>query len=197
MGLETRLLAIHDPVAQPARVPAWVLALACAVTLACAAALLASCGGPRVRVEEGAALPPAAAHGPAQALVRIDPAEREASVAHALLLVNTPYRYGGDTPGGGFDCSGLVGYVLAQGTHQPLPRSVAQWAAASAPVPRPQRGDLVFFNTGGGPYSHMGIYVGEGQFVHAPSSGGAVRKERMDSQYFARRYTGARSVFGP
>ena len=194
MRLESRLFAVHDPAAQPARVSVWVLA-ACVVTLACVVALLASCGGPRVRQEEGAA--PPAAHVPAQAPVRIDPAERQVSVVHALLLVNTPYRYGGNTPEGGFDCSGLVGYVLAQGTHQPLPRSTVQWAAASAPVQQPQRGDLVFFNTGGGPYSHMGIYVGEGQFVHAPSSGGTVRKERMDSKYFARRYTGARSVFGP
>jgi cell wall-associated NlpC family hydrolase len=161
------------------------------LALVCALALLAGCGGPRIR---GGAQPPVAR---TQAPVRIDSAEREASVARALLLVNTPYRYGGNTPDSGFDCSGLVGYVLAQGTRQPLPRSTAQWAGASAPVPEPQRGDLVFFNTNGGPYSHVGIYVGEGQFVHAPSSGGTVRKDRLDSGYFARRYTGARSVFGP
>jgi len=166
------------------------------LALVCAVALLAGCGGPRVRPAQELALPPATKE-PVQASIQIDRTEREASVARALLLVNTPYRYGGNTPESGFDCSGLVSYVLAQGMPQPLPRSTVQWAAAGAPVAQPQRGDLVFFNTGGGPYSHMGIYVGEGQFVHAPSSGGTVRRDRMDSGYFARRYTGARSVFGP
>ncbi|MDR0276043.1 MAG: C40 family peptidase [Burkholderiaceae bacterium] len=175
------MLAIHDLVTRPAGALAWALALVCAV------ALLAGCTGPAARRDAGLV----------QAPVRIDPAEREASVARALLLVNTPYRYGGNTPESGFDCSGLVGYVLAQGARQPLPRSSVQWAAASAQVAEPQRGDLVFFNTGGGPYSHMGIYVGGGQFVHAPSSGGTVRKDRLDSSYFAGRYTGARSVFQP
>jgi len=180
------LLATHHPVAR----------LVGALALVCAVALLAGCGGPRVRPAQELALPPATKE-PVQASIQIDRTEREASVARALLLVNTPYRYGGNTPESGFDCSGLVSYVLAQGMPQPLPRSTVQWAAAGAPVAQPQRGDLVFFNTGGGPYSHMGIYVGEGQFVHAPSSGGTVRRDRMDSGYFARRYTGARSVFGP
>jgi len=162
---------------------------ACAWALVCAVALLAGCAGPSARQGAGA---PRAAHA-----LRIDPAQREASVARALLLVNTPYRYGGNTPEGGFDCSGLVSYVLAPGTPQPLPRSTAQWAAASTPVSTPQRGDLVFFNTNGTPYSHMGIYVGDGLFVHAPSTGGTVREDRLDNRYFARRLTGARSVFGP
>ncbi|WOP17027.1 C40 family peptidase [Ottowia sp. SB7-C50] len=93
-----------------------------------------------------------------------------------MLLVNTPYRYGGNTPEGGFDCSGLVHYVFGQVAARGarLPRSTAQWAAATLPVDeaRLQRGDLVFFNTSGAAFSHMGIYVGGGQFVHAPSTGG-------------------------
>ena len=129
----------------------------------------------------------------------LDPAGREASVAQAMLLVNTPYRYGGNTPEGGFDCSGLVHYVYGQvaaGAAR-LPRSTAQWAAATQPVAESalQRGDLVFFNTSGTPFSHMGIYVGGEQFVHAPSSGGTVRKDSLNSRYFAPRYLGARSVF--
>jgi len=118
-------------------------------------------------------------------------------VAQALLLVNTPYRYGGNTLEGGFDCSGLVGYVFTQTAPAAawrLPRSTAQWAAVTVPVDQPQRGDLVFFNTGA-PFSHMGIYVGGGQFVHAPSSGGQVRKDDLQSRYFAARYQGARRAF--
>ena len=121
---------------------------------------------------------------------------------HAIGLVGTPYRYGGNTPESGFDCSGLVHYVfgrVAAGSPaaRRLPRSTAQWAAASAPVDeaRLQRGDLVFFNTSGAPFSHMGIFVGAGQFVHAPSSGGTVRKDAVDGRYFGPRYLGARSVF--
>lgn len=136
---------------------------------------------------------------PTQPPLNLDPAGREASVAQAMLLVNTPYRNGGNTPEGGFDCSGLVHYVYGQvaaGAAR-LPRSTAQWAAATQPVDeaRLQRGDLVFFNTSGTPFSHMGIYVGGDQFVHAPSSGGTVRKDSLDSRYFALRYLGARSVF--
>ncbi len=136
---------------------------------------------------------------PTQPPLTLDPLGREASVAQAMLLVNTPYRYGGNTPEGGFDCSGLVHYVYGQvaaGAAR-LPRSTAQWAAATRPVDeaRLQRGDLVFFNTTGASFSHMGIYVGGDQFVHAPSSGGTVRRDNLNSRYFAPRYLGGRSVF--
>lgn len=159
----------------------------------------ASKPAPRAGRTARASAPPVPA---TQAPLDLPPAGREASVAQAMLLVNTPYRYGGNTPEGGFDCSGLVHYVfgqLAQGTPaaRRLPRSTAQWAAATVPVEegRLQRGDLVFFNTTGRPFSHMGIYVGAGQFVHAPSSGGTVRKDSVDSRYFGPRYQGARRVF--
>ena len=90
---------------------------------------------------------------PSQTPLALHPAGREASVAQAMLLVNTPYRYGGNTPEGGFDCSGLVHSVYGQvaaGAAR-LPRSTAQWAAATTPVSEAalQRGDLVFFNTHG------------------------------------------------
>ena len=177
------------------------------VTLA-AGALLAGCASRRPVSEArgGAATPGAGAprRGPAplpatQAPLALDPAGREASVAQAMLLVNTPYRYGGNTPEGGFDCSGLVHYVFGQvaAGGARLPRSTAQWAAATMPVSESalQPGDLVFFNTTGTPFSHMGIYVGGDQFVHAPSTGGTVRRDRLDNRYFAPRYLGARSVF--
>ena len=134
--------------------------------------------------------------------LELNPLGREAAVARAMLVVNTPYTYGGNTPDGGFDCSGLVHYVFSQqaaedGASRRLPRSTAQWAAATQPVDESQlqRGDLVFFNTTGRAFSHMGIYVGQGQFVHAPSTGGTVRKEPVGGRYFGPRYLGARRPF--
>ncbi len=134
--------------------------------------------------------------------LELNPLGREAAVARAMLVVNTPYTYGGNTPDGGFDCSGLVHYVFSQqaaedGASRRLPRSTAQWAAATQPVDEAQlqRGDLVFFNTTGRAFSHMGIYVGQGQFVHAPSTGGTVRKEPVGGRYFGPRYLGARRPF--
>lgn len=122
---------------------------------------------------------------------------REGLLARTMLVVNTPYTYGGNSPDGGFDCSGLIQWAVKGIHHGTLPRTTAQWAQSSAPVQRRdlQRGDFVFFNTLGGRYSHMGIFVGNGQFVHAPSSGGTVQRVRMDNPYFAPRFTEARSIF--
>lgn len=168
------------------------------------AGLLAGCASrpaPRATAGGGAVArrAPADPVPATQAPLALDPAEREGAVAQALLLINTPYTYGGNTPQGGFDCSGLIHYVFRQvgGAAWRLPRSTAQWAAATVPVDdaRMQRGDLVFFNTTGAPFSHMGLYVGGEQFVHAPSSGGTVRKDSLSSRYFATRYLGARRVF--
>src|SRR5574343_242459 len=95
---------------------------------------------------------------------------------HALGLVGTPYRYGGHTPDTGFDCSGLIGYVYRQRVGTPPPRTVAQLNQWGQPIDANElrTGDLVVFGRGRSP-SHAGIYVGEGRFVHAPSSGGTVR----------------------
>lgn len=127
-----------------------------------------------------------------------NPDERNVAVAQAMLLVNTPYTYGGNTPQGGFDCSGLISYVFLHVTRdRRLPRTTAQWAAATAPVGNrpPEPGDLVFFNTTGRPNSHMGLYVGRNEFVHAPATGGRVHQTSLSNIYFARRYDGARSAF--
>ena len=134
---------------------------------------------------------------PSSTPLTLNPASREGALARALLVINTPYTYGGNTPEGGFDCSGLVHYVMSAEGNARLPRSTAQWAAASTPIDDGElkRGDLVFFNTSGARFSHMGIYVGEGKFVHAPSTGGTVRLQNLSDKYFAQRYTGARSVF--
>lgn len=132
------------------------------------------------------------------ALLRLAPQYRETLLARTMLVVNTPYTFGGNTPEGGFDCSGLIQWAV-QGIRQTarLPRTTAQWAQASQPLPQRhlQRGDFLFFNTSGKRYSHMGIFVGNGQFVHAPSSGGTVQRVRMDNPYFVKRFTEVRSIF--
>ena len=114
-------------------------------------------------------------------------AEQSNGVAiHALGLVGTPYRYGGNTPDGGFDCSGLIGYVYKNSAGQAMPRTVARLAGFGRPVPTSdiRSGDLVLF--GASTPSHAGIYVGAGQFVHAPSTGGEVRLDRLDGVYWSR-----------
>ena len=106
---------------------------------------------------------------------------------HALGLVGTPYRYGGNTPEGGFDCSGLIGYVYRNRVGVAPPRTVAQLSGWGQPIDSTElrTGDLVVFGRGRAP-SHAGIYVGEGRFVHAPSTGGEVRLDRLSAGYWAR-----------
>ena len=121
-------------------------------------------------------------------------AEQASDIAiHALGLVGTPYRYGGNTPGGGFDCSGLIGYVYQSRAGTPPPRTVAQLDRWGQPVAGEalRTGDLVLFGRGRSP-SHAGIYVGEGRFVHAPSSGGTVRLDRLDARHWVRQAAGFR-----
>ena len=88
-------------------------------------------------------------------------------------------------------------YVFSGIADRGLPRSTRQWAEGSTPLDlsRLQRGDLLFFNTSGTPFSHMGIHIGNHQFVHAPSTGGTVRTDSLYNRYFAPRFDGARSVF--
>ena len=114
--------------------------------------------------------------------------EQASSIAiHALGLVGTPYRYGGNTPDSGFDCSGLIGYVYRNQVGTPPPRTVAQLNTWGYPIDGSElrAGDLVVFGTGRQP-SHAGIYVGEGRFVHAPSTGGTVRLDHLQSRHWAR-----------
>ncbi len=113
----------------------------------------------------------------------------------ALSLIDTPYKYGGNTPQGGFDCSGLIVYVYRRAAGFSLPRTVAQLAHVGLPVRASavRTGDLVLFDTSGR-YSHAGIYVGDGRFVHAPSTGGTVRLDGMRARYWAQRFSGVRRV---
>ena len=104
----------------------------------------------------------------------------------AIGLVGTPYRYGGNTPATGFDCSGLIRYVYKERAGVPAPRSVAALVNWGQPVPAEsiRTGDLAIF-TQGGRATHAGIYVGQGRFVHAPSTGGEVRLDQLNSKYWA------------
>ncbi len=114
----------------------------------------------------------------------------------AIGLVGTPYRYGGSSPQTGFDCSGLIGYVFSNTVGVQLPRTTAQMMQVKAPVVARNKlrsGDIVFFATAGGRrVSHAGIYVGEGRFVHAPSSGGKVRIDSLNSPYWDKAYLQAK-----
>jgi cell wall-associated NlpC family hydrolase len=118
----------------------------------------------------------------------------DAAAGHALKMVGKPYRYGGATPEG-FDCSGLVYYSYRQ-AGAALPRDTEAQRLGSHPVERAslRRGDLVFFDQEGKKNSHVGIYLGEGAFVHAPSSGKHVRRDRLDSPYWRRHLSETRRL---
>ena len=154
-------------------------------------AVLAGCGHDNVRPTAAAT---ATRHWPT--VTPADPASANAVLMRAISLVGTPYRYGGNTPEGGFDCSGLVNYVYRDMLELRLPRTSRDLAAAQGPRIDPQQlaaADLVFFGSGRS-VTHVGIYVGEGRFVHAPSSGGTVRLDHLDGPYWRTAYSGARRV---
>src|SRR3546814_13920830 len=154
--------------------------------------LLAGCGHDEIR-----RAPPQASAVDSHAWPKNEPAGPAAANAvlmRAISLVGTPYRYGGNTPEGGFDCSGLVNYVYSDMLDLKLPRTSRALAAYQGPRIAPKRlttADLVFFGSGGN-VSHVGIYVGEGRLVHAPSSGGTVRLARLDAPYSRAHYSGAK-----
>jgi len=177
----------------PARMPATPRpALIRLVLLSLSLCLLAACGS-RETVRRPA--PPA----PARVWPTVTPADPVAAnnvTMRALGLVGTPYRYGGNTPESGFDCSGLVSYVYQDTAEIRLPRTSSALSQVQGPRIQPQQltaGDLVFFGSSGN-VSHVGIYVGEGRFVHAPSSGGTVRLDRLDGAYWRDHYTGAKRI---
>ena len=116
----------------------------------------------------------------------------------AIGLVGTPYVWGGNTPSSGFDCSGLIGFVYNDVAGIRLPRTtqaMMQMKGQQVPRHQLQSGDIVFFSTAGqGRVSHAGIYVGEGRFVHAPSSGGTVRLDSVNATYWNKAYLQAKRV---
>ena len=117
-------------------------------------------------------------------------------VVNALGFLGVPYKRGGNTVESGFDCSGFVRAMYEQTVGLILPRKAEQQAAATEKIDRGdlQPGDLVFFNTMRRAFSHVGIYVGEGKFIHSPRAGGEVRVEDMGMSYWSRRFDGARRV---
>ena len=117
-------------------------------------------------------------------------------VVTAIGFMGVPYRRGGNSAETGFDCSGFVRAMYNQTVGLVLPRRAVEQAAATAPVARAdlKPGDLVFFNTMRRAFSHVGIYVGEGKFIHSPRSGAQVRVEDMNGSYWQRRFDGARRV---
>ena len=157
---------------------------------AMALAALAGCGGGD-RVRSAAPMPDAwTDQRPA------DPAAANAVLMRAIGLVGTPYRWGGNSPEGGFDCSGLVNYVFRDMLDLQLPRTsraLAEYQGPRIATDRLAPADLVFFGQGG-QVTHVGIYVGDGRFVHAPSTGGTVRLDRLDGPYWRTHYSGARRV---
>ena len=161
--------------------------------LALSMALLAACGGADVRPNHPAAQ---AATRPWADQRPVDPARANAVLMRAISLVGTPYRYGGNSPEGGFDCSGLVNYVYQDMLDLRLPRTSRDLFAMPHAAIAPDRlagADLVFFGSGGA-ITHVGIYVGEGRFVHAPSSGGTVRLDRLDGHWWRDHYSGGRRL---
>lgn len=117
-------------------------------------------------------------------------------VSTALDVLGVKYKYGGESPNTGFDCSGLVSYAAEKSLGLKLPRRSADMARLGVSVKRSElkKGDLVFFNTRGARYSHVGIYLGNQKFVHAPRTGAVVRIEDMTISYWKKRYNGARRL---
>ncbi|NNM81785.1 MAG: C40 family peptidase [Burkholderiales bacterium] len=148
-------------------------------------AILAGCGSAPL-VEQA----PPAPSSPFQA-------KRDEVVMYALGLMDTDYRFGGANPSSGLDCSGMVSYIYRNAVGMRLPHNAYSMAKMVKRVGRRELkpGDLVFFNTLHRPYSHVGIYIGKGRFVHAPGTNGKIRISHLDSGYFSRRYEGAGTLF--
>jgi cell wall-associated NlpC family hydrolase len=126
-----------------------------------------------------------------------NPAQRKDIVLQAMAMLDRGYTYGGKKLHTGFDCSGLVSFVYKESAGISLKGSAAQMASATQPIDAlaAHPGDLVFFNTLGTAFSHVGIYIGEGKFVHAANERTGVKSERLNHPYWAKRFEGYRTVF--
>lgn len=164
-----------------------VTAIACALTVALGAGGLAHAGDQRTF------------HGAASdAVVRAWSNAQEVTV-YALSLIGVKYRFGGNTPDSGLDCSGLVRYVFQEVTGVTLPRTSREMSGVGEKVGVVDLmpGDLVFFNTRRFANSHVGIYLGDNRFIHAPSKGGDVEIATMSASYWKKRFNGARRLLAP
>lgn len=173
--------------------PRFPIAARTAATLAavCAALLLAACGTTSTSPISRQSQEPAVS----TALPASDAGNEVAF--YALSLIDTGYRFGGKNPSAGLDCSGMVSYIFREAGNMSVTGSAADIARKGREInPRELRaGDLVFFNTMNKPFSHVGIYIGNGRFVHAPSTNGKVHISRLDNPYFSQRFEMARSYF--
>jgi len=115
----------------------------------------------------------------------------------ALGLIDTGYLFGGKNPDAGLDCSGMVSYIYGKAAGIEVRGSAADIAQVGRPINRDdlRPGDLVFFNTLGRPFSHVGLYIGNDRFIHAPSSRGRVRIDELGQRYYTQRFEAARSYF--
>lgn len=114
---------------------------------------------------------------------------------YAVSLIGTPYKYGGTSPDSGFDCSGFVEHVFKHSLGKALPHNSKAISRVGVVLKSElQPGDLVFYNTLNKSYSHVGIYLGDGQFIHSPSRGKLVSIVNMNESYWQQRYNGARRI---
>jgi cell wall-associated NlpC family hydrolase len=153
---------------------------------------MSGCGSLTTRPPEPATPPAREAAAPASP-------QRTEALLVAIMALDTDYRYGGHSQANGFDCSGLVAHVFKTAWGLDLPHNSRAQSEYGTPIDasalRP--GDLVFYNTANRPYSHVGIYLGDGKFIHAPRTGTRVRIESLRKRYWARRYDGARRIDPP
>ena len=159
-----------------------------------AVAMLAACASSPPTSAPLAAAPSAVAPAPTPATSAMEPIDTLGLVAYAASMQGKPYIAGGESPHQGFDCSGLVHHVFKQFNFE-LPRNSSAIAEQLDPIPLDnlRAADLVFFNTQGSRYSHVGIYLGDGRFVHAPSPRtGRVIISSMDNRYWNGHLSGAR-----
>jgi cell wall-associated NlpC family hydrolase len=122
--------------------------------------------------------------------------QRAEALLQTLLMLGVDYRYGGKSPQTGFDCSGLVAHVFREAYGIELPHNARAQSEMGMRVSLSElrAGDLVFYNTLNRPFSHVGIYLGDGRFVHAPKTGAQVRVEPIRGNYWMRRFDGARRI---
>jgi cell wall-associated NlpC family hydrolase len=161
--------------------------------------LIGGCAAPGRVATSPAAKPPATrAHAEpgGDVLAHITNPRARELILYALATVGVPYRYGGSSPETGFDCSGLVQYVYSRGANRTLPRNTEALSLVGTPVTAEALapGDLVFFDTLRRPYSHVGIYLGERRFIHAPATGGHVELVDLQHRYWQSRFNGARRL---
>jgi len=125
--------------------------------------------------------------------------DRDRPLIHALHALGVKYRYGGRSPETGFDCSGLITHVFERAWGMLLPAGTEALSKVGMPIKLKELepGDLVFYNTRNKPFSHVGIYLGEGRFVHAPRPGAAVRVENVQTPYWRSRFNGGRRLDPP